>query len=361
MSDKILVVGGYGQVGKYVTLELIYSFPKKVIVAGRDLAKADAFSKEQNNSFETIKLDIYDKESVKASVKNIRVAVMCLSPKNTDFAEHCIRNGIHYIDISPSNDVVKNIKIFKQEAEITNSTCILGVGLAPGLSNLLVKELSRKFDCLESVNISLLLGLGEQHGTDGVKWLLDNIRYNFDLKIDDTNKSFKPFIQKYKTDFPEPLGKRTAYRFNLADQFIVQQTLSINNVSSYFCYDSKFVTAYVSILKHIGVFGLLKYKTAYSFFLKVFISALSIMRKLKIGTDIYGIQINARGIKSGQKTQFQIGATGNNNSLITGQIAAFIAIKLFNENYKAGVFYLEELFSLNDFIDFDKKFKIVFS
>ncbi|MCL2002573.1 MAG: saccharopine dehydrogenase NADP-binding domain-containing protein [Oscillospiraceae bacterium] len=361
MSDKILVVGGYGQVGRYTTFELINAFPKKVIVAGRNLEKADAFAAEHNNVFETMKLDIYDKESVNAGLKNIRVVVMCLSPKNTDFAEYCIKNGIHYIDVSPSNDVAKNIYQYKQEAESNHSTCILGVGLAPGLSNLLVKKLSQNADKIKKADISLLLGLGEKHGADGVKWFLDNIQRNFILKVDGTDKKFKPFIQKHKTVFPEPLGKRTAYRFNLADQFIVPQTLSVDNASSYYCYDSKFATASVSVLKRIGIFGLLKHRTFYNLFLKLFISTLSVTRKMKTGADIYGIQVDAEGIKNGQKIQFHIGTTGVNNSLITGQIVAFAATKLFAGNHPAGVFYLEELYSLDDLNDFGIKPKITLS
>jgi saccharopine dehydrogenase-like NADP-dependent oxidoreductase len=348
-------------VGRYATIELIKTFPNKVIVAGRDLEKANAFAVEQNHVFEALKLDIYDKESVSGAVKNVSVAVMCLSPKNTDFVEYCIKNGIHYIDISPSNNVAKYIKRFKREAESSNSTSILGVGLAPGLTNLLVKKLSQNADEIKSVNISLLLGLGEQHGNDGIKWLLDNIRHNFDLKIDGADKSFKPFIKKHKTSFPEPLGKRTAYRFNLADQFIVPQTLSVNNVSSYYCYDSKFLTAYVSVLKRIGIFGLLNYKAMYNFFLKLFTSTMSTMRKLKIGTDIYGIQIDAVGIKDKREIYLNIGVIGNNNSLLTGQITAFAAAKLFNENHPAGVFYLEELFSLDDLNDFGINPGVIFS
>ena len=89
MRDKILIVGGYGQVGKYVTLELANIFPKHVIVAGRTLEKANAFAKENNNLFETLKFDIYDKEIFSALMVNIKIVIMCLSPNNNDFSQYC--------------------------------------------------------------------------------------------------------------------------------------------------------------------------------------------------------------------------------------------------------------------------------
>lgn len=351
MKDKVLIVGGYGQVGKYVTLELACAFPQKIIVAGRSAEKANAFAMENNIDIEAIELNIYDTDSICNIIKNVKVAVMCLSPKNNDFAIFCVKNGIDYIDISPSNDVAKGIEQIKEAAISNKSTCVLGVGLAPGLSNLLVKKLSRNFDVMQRADISLMLGLGEPHGEDGVKWLLDNLRDNFIVNIDGINRSIKPFVIKRKTSFIKPLGDRSAYRFNLADQYILQKTLQIENTASYFCYDSKQITFYVSMLKRIGIFSLLRFKFAYNIILKLFISMLPVIRKLKLGTDIYSIQVDVVGVKNGRECLSHIGIKGNNNSFITGKIAAFAARKLLVDNYPSGVFYLEELFSLEEFDD----------
>lgn len=344
MSDKILIVGGYGQVGKYVTLELVNVFPKNVIVAGRNLEKANAFAQENDNLFETLKLNIYDKDSFSASIVNVKIAIMCLSPNNNDFAKYCIENGIHYIDISPSNDVAKNIEKFKVEAENNHSTSVLGVGLSPGLSNLLVKKLNQNVTVLEKVNINLMLGLGEAHGQDGIKWLLDNIKSDFTVN----NIKIKPFGKCKKAIFNEPLGKRSVYPFNLADQYIVSKTQKIKNVLSYFCYDSKITTVLLSLLKNLGVFGLLKYKTFYNIMLKYFNFMLSFNQKLKLGTDVYSIKIDAIGIKNGKEYFCNVGVIGNNNSLLTGKIIVFVAKELYTKYFSCGIFYLEELFSLDD-------------
>jgi saccharopine dehydrogenase-like NADP-dependent oxidoreductase len=339
-KNKILIIGGYGQVGKYVTLELLKKFPSEIIVAGRDLNKANSFAKQYSNSFETLKLDIYNIENIPHLIKDIKIAVMCLSPKNNDFAKYCIENGIHYIDISPSNDIVKNI----ENCANKKSTCVLGVGLAPGLSNLLVKKICQEMDILQDVNISLMLGVGEAHGNDGIKWLLDNIRTDFFVR----NKRIKPFVKGKKTVFIQDLGERKVYPFNLADQFIIPKTLNIENVSSYFCYDSKFITNYVSVLKHIGIFGLLKFDFMYKIIFRLFISILNVIQKLKLGTDVYSIKVDANGIKNGKKYICRTGIIGNNNSLLTAKITSFVAKKLYMENYPLGIFYLEELFSLEE-------------
>ena len=348
MKDKILVVGGYGQVGRYVALSLFDKFPDKVIVAGRNLAKANSFSAEHNNSFETMELDINNIGSISMAMKNVKIAIICLSAENNIFAEYCIKNGIHYVDISPSYDSIKGIEQFKEDAINYSSTCVLGVGLTPGLSNILVKKALKEFDILQKVSINLLLGLGETHGDDGVKWFLDSIYHDYYKCDDGVRKKNKPFIGKNKTTFGKPLYTRATYPFNLADQFILQKTLNIENVASYYCYDSKVITAYVSILKRIGLFALLRWKISYNIILKSFILFLKMIHKLNIGSDIFGVQVDAFGVRNCEEHTYHIGAVGYNNSLLTAEVTAFVATRLYEGNLPCGVFYIEELFSLSD-------------
>ncbi len=342
MNGKIMIMGGYGQVGRYVTLELLKTCKScGLVVAGRSLEKAASFAKEHAGAFEALKLDIYDTTGYPTTLENIKAVVMCLTPENNDFAKYCAQNGIHYIDISPSDNVAQTIKNYHKEAINSHCSCVLGVGISPGLSNLLVKELLARTDNPRDIRISLLLGVGEQHGEDGVKWLLDNINRKYKVRRDGAEEIVTPFIQKTKTTFLEPLGKRTAYCFNLADQFIVSRTLNVDSVSSYFCYDSKFVTRLVSIRKRMGRFSLLRFKKAYRVMVKLFKLTLSLMRGLHIGTDVYGIQIDAIGLTNSHAVPLRIGAKGNNNSMLTAHIAAFAVTKLCAGVKPCGVFYLE--------------------
>jgi len=358
MKDKILVVGGYGQVGQYATLKLASMFPGKVIVAGRSLAKANDFAEKHNGLFDVLQLDIYDSDNIPAVMSTVCVVVMCLMPKNNGFAKFCIRADIHYVDISPSYDVIKKFEKLREDAVINNSTCVLGVGLAPGLSNLLVKKAKQQFDVLQKAKIYLMLGLGEAHGNDGVKWFLDNVHSDFVKHESGTNKKIKPFVRKSKTTFAEPLGVRSAYSFNIADQFIIPKTLHIENVESYFCYDSRAITFLVSMLKRLGVFRLLKWKTSYNLISRLFNVALRLFHKWNIGTDVYSVQVDAFGTINGKKHSYHIGAIGHNNSSLTGEVAAIVASQLYEGNCPNEIFYFEDLFSLEDLEKFGIRPKI---
>ena len=45
-TGKILVVGGYGYVGRTISIILASQFPSRVIGAGRDIRKAEKLSQE---------------------------------------------------------------------------------------------------------------------------------------------------------------------------------------------------------------------------------------------------------------------------------------------------------------------------
>jgi len=345
MKNDILVVGGYGEVGKNVVSELIKHYPEQVIVAGRNLKQAISFVRTTGHSLRTLELDIYDNSSFDDKLDTVRVVIMCLSPKHSGFAEYCVQKEINYIDISPSNQVASEIEQLKEKAVENNITCILGVGLAPGLSTLLAKTICAELDAKKQINLSLMLGLGEKHGTDGVKWLLDNLACDFKCEQNKRVTIVKPFVDGLRAEFPLPMGTRKAYAFNLADQQILSKTLSLGSVSCYFCYNSRFITFLVHILKKAGVFNLLKYRKVYNIILNIFNFALKITKH--IFSDAYAVHVYVVGTKDNQPIICSGSITGNNNSLLTGKVAAYVGRKLYEGMNKPGVYYLNEMFDLD--------------
>jgi len=241
--------------------------------------------------------------------------------------------------------------LFKDRAIATETVCVLGVGLVPGLSNLMVKKAKPYFDEIKTVDIFLLLGLGERHGIDGIKWLLDNINKEFSLKRVNTIENIKTFKNKRKTKFPKNLKIRTAYSFDLADQHTIPKTLGLNNVSSYFCYDSAFVTKEVVILKRIGLFKLLRIGFLYNLFVLIFNLLLNIINKFKLSSDIYSIKVDIEGIKNNRNVKHQSSIIGYNNSSVTGKVAAIVANLIYKGEVKHGIYYLEEVLDFDVFYE----------
>ncbi len=59
MNDKLLIVGGYGQVGQVISRMLGEKFPGRVIAAGRNYHEAERFSATTEGTVLPLALNIH--------------------------------------------------------------------------------------------------------------------------------------------------------------------------------------------------------------------------------------------------------------------------------------------------------------
>ncbi|MNC37956.1 Lysine 6-dehydrogenase [compost metagenome] len=180
MREHIVVVGGYGQVGQTVCRLLAERFPGDVYAAGRNLQKAEQFSTSTGGAVKPMLLDVSRPFSPEA-MSRVRTVVMCLDQDNTDFARHCLRHGIHYMDVTAEAGFMTAMEGLHEEAASAGATAVLSVGLVPGLSNLLAADAAADMDRVESVDIALMLGMGEAHGRAAIQWTVENIAHDFSV------------------------------------------------------------------------------------------------------------------------------------------------------------------------------------
>ena len=344
MKQDILIVGGYGAVGRHVVMELIKTCPEKIIIAGRDLNKANAFVQEIGYSLKTMQIDINKIEQFEQHLKPVHTVLMCVEAKDTTFVKSCIDNGVNYVDISASNRFFTETKQFEEKAIQNHVSCILGVGIAPGLSSLLAKRVADEMEVVNQIDFTLMLGLGEQHGADGVRWFLEHLRTDFEVE----GVVKKPFINKHQAHFSQPLGTRDAYSFDLADRQILSETLNVP-VNTYYCYDSTFITGLLHVLKKVRLLNILKNQKIFAVFLKIF-SSDKMSQNAKL-SDTIGLHITATGLNTGKQVTHYGNIIGNNSSTITAKVVAHTALELDQNRYPTGVHYLSEVVSLDNVIE----------
>ncbi len=144
LKENILIVGGYGEVGGKIAKLLLATYPNRLWIAGRNIEKAKQFCAQLNNMATPIQLDV-TKKIDGHQLANIALVIMCLEQENTEFAERCLEEGIKYIDISASNSFLQKLELLNPVAVQHNTTAILSVGLAPGLTNLMAMHVAQQF------------------------------------------------------------------------------------------------------------------------------------------------------------------------------------------------------------------------
>lgn len=160
MKNKILVIGGYGQVGQVICEDLGKKFPGKVIAAGRNFEKAKQFSLKTEGDVAPLQFDAFANHEKNKILDDVTLIVMCLDQRDTQFIETCIEKKIHYIDITASYKLLSQVESLDIKAKESGATIVLGVGLCLGLTNMLVKYSKSYFDSIDAAEIYIMLGLG---------------------------------------------------------------------------------------------------------------------------------------------------------------------------------------------------------
>ncbi|MGL9730065.1 saccharopine dehydrogenase NADP-binding domain-containing protein [Enterococcus sp. DIV0756] len=347
----ILVIGGHGDVGRAAVKELLRLTNDAIIIGGRNVENGEQFIRAISDDRVTFqKIDIYDESSYVNKLSGVSLAVMCLGPKNINFAEYCLKIGIHYIDISASNQTMN--ELVKLPLSSVNAQGILGVGICPGLSTILVKELADNFAEVEQTEISLLMEMGDGYGKDAFQWLLDNLSQPFYWNINGEHKKQMAFIKKKSVYFDRNSKSHSAFVFNLADQQIVTNTLNHPNVTTFFSLDDSLMLFGINILAKIRFFKLLKNRKLYNLALKF---AKVSTRLSKRSTSSFSIHVKIKGRKENQRIILEKVLHGTNSSEETGKIAAYTASKLLESSDKAGIYYLHERFTLDNFSEYYKQ------
>jgi saccharopine dehydrogenase-like NADP-dependent oxidoreductase len=336
MHDDILIVGGYGQVGRAVADRLGHRFPSRVVVAGRSLERAEAFARLTDGRVRPLQLDVTDPAAASAALDTVSVVVMCVDQPSAGFARTCLGQGVHYVDVTATYRIIEQIEALGGVAHAHGATAVLSVGLSPGVTNLLAWHTAAPFDEVERIDLSILLGLGDVHGTEALCWMIEASTRPFTLQTADGPAPVEALSGPRTVEFPPPFGQRVAYRIDLSDQHVVRRTLGAGVAESRVCFEPAWATELVAAAKRIG---LLRWAGRLS------PRALAVLsRLLRWGSDTFVVQAEVRGLIDGEKDVRMCALSGQREAEATGLVAAFVAERLYGAVVCGpGVFHIGEV------------------
>lgn len=340
---KIIVLGGYGAVGKILVSRLSKQYPGAVIIAGRDGNKAKALSdRTPHTTYATIdgnKSNTYI--PVLAPENNVRVVISCVElPAYSTLAQEVLARGIHFTELTATYDAHKRLLALDQIAKSHKSTAIVGVGLMPGLSNIMAYDISQRLDVVDRVEINLMLGLGDSHGLDAVKWTLRNFASRYESIKSGHIISVKSFTDAFATQLIDEKKLRHFYRFNFSDQHTLTHSIKANEIVSRMAFDSRLVTRSLGWLRRVGLLSLIKDKHAGV--------AHKMMHTLPLGSDQWALQVEAHGLSSKKEASHKVLARGRAEGDATAVIATYVVAKLYEDKLPHGVHAIEKYIEAED-------------
>ncbi len=153
---RVIVLGGYGGFGARLSRRLAHD-GWQVVVAGRNLAKAQAFA-----------ATVADAEGVAADrngdlapvLKSLRPALLVdaagpFQGSSYVVPEACIAAGVAYLDLADGRDFVCGIGALNVAARTAGVPVISGASSVPALSGAVVRALAARFDTVKRIDLSI--------------------------------------------------------------------------------------------------------------------------------------------------------------------------------------------------------------
>jgi short subunit dehydrogenase-like uncharacterized protein len=331
-TGSVVVVGGYGAVGRVVASRLAGVFPGRVVVAGRDAGRAESLARSLPG-LSARRADVGRPGDVERLLAGAAVVVMCVERGNEELARACLGRGIHYVDISASLDVLDRIARLDAVAKGSGAAAVLSVGLAPGLTNLLARHCVDRLPAARSVDIAILLGLAGDHGPDSVRWTVQN------LAAPVARGRSAPRRARAVARLPG-FGRRTVHPFPFSDQYTLSRSLD-RPVTTRMCFDSAAVTSVLFGLRAAGFFRLLARVGA-----TAALAAASSRIRLG-GGDRFAVQATAGDDNGGRVT---VAVTGREECRVTGVVAAQVAERLLGTGAPPGVHHIDQVVDAGPFL-----------
>ncbi|TIR16311.1 MAG: saccharopine dehydrogenase, partial [Mesorhizobium sp.] len=148
---KILIVGGYGSFGGRI-IELLENEPRlTLIVAGRSLARADAYCKNRDRAVARVVPALFDRDGdIVEQLSPLRPDILidasgpfqAYGEGRYRLIEACIDQGVNYLDLADGSDFVAGVSAFNEAARTAGLFVLSGVSSFPVLTAAAVRRLS---------------------------------------------------------------------------------------------------------------------------------------------------------------------------------------------------------------------------
>lgn len=244
-TDNILIVGGYGEVGRRLASQLETARPNRVVVAGRHPDQARGVPARQ--------IDVNDPASIERALEGIDVVVACVTQPEPHLLRAAIHHGIAYTSIAPPWIPWSETEPLRMQARRTGARIILAGGVEPGITSVLVRAAADRIGQIDAIETALLLGLGDAYGADSLAFIFKEIGQPYSIVIEGQPQSSYAFERSKLVAFPEPVGRRRAYTMPFRDQLYYPATLGAKTAISRIAIDPPWLAQVVSGLLRVGL------------------------------------------------------------------------------------------------------------
>ncbi|MFN8673257.1 MAG: saccharopine dehydrogenase C-terminal domain-containing protein [Candidatus Sericytochromatia bacterium] len=262
---KYVVVGGAGAMGR-ITVKDLYETTKdtdKIVIADYDLAKAEELAKTFSKRVSAVKVDVNNHNDVVGILQGTEVLINSVQYQmNLKLMEIALDLKCHYIDLGGLFHYTNKQLELNERFKKINKLAIIGMGAAPGITNLLAKYCSDEMDSVNEIHIRLaskdktkydsIPALGVSYS---LKTILEEFSYEPAVFTKGKFKFVKPMSGAINHKFPLPIGTQKpmfTIHSEVATLPLSYKNKGVKEVSFKIAFDHDF-TAKVKFLRDLGM------------------------------------------------------------------------------------------------------------
>ena len=227
---RILVLGGCGAQGTFATRDLVESKDvSEVIIGDIDVKKARRVAADIGSpKLSTIQIDVNDHQNLVKVMKDVDVVVNFVGP----YYEHgvkvvraAIEAGKNYVDVCDDYDATQKMLALNNLAKDKGITILLGLGVSPGIANLIAKYGADKLDQVEEIKIAWVIGAEEPEGPAVLYHTFHGVTGSIPQFLDGKLVEVPAVSGKEIVEFPEPVGKAEVFYYGHPEPITIPQTI----------------------------------------------------------------------------------------------------------------------------------------
>jgi saccharopine dehydrogenase-like NADP-dependent oxidoreductase len=216
---RIVVLGGAGAMGQVIVRDLAESAQaKEVLIADISLERAERVKQQVGGGkIQCVQADIKSRPSLVAAFKGAQVVVASIPYIfNLDVMEACLEAGCHYVDLGGLFHMTKKQLELNERFKSAKLLAVLGMGAAPGMTNVMAAYGARELDTVESIEM-VVAGVDFAQSSHPFlpPYALDTVLDEYALEpwvFEDGKFIAKPPMSgETFVEMPEPVGKVRAF------------------------------------------------------------------------------------------------------------------------------------------------------
>lgn len=257
-AGALLVVGGYGEVGRQVCQLLRQRHPQlELLVAGRSLARAIEAAAELGTA-EGVSIDVTEPDPLAGLARMPAAIVVAVNDHHDHLLRAAIHRGIPIVDIARwtarVDDAVQIATVLKPRAPVLLASGWMAGAVAAAINS--IRAPGASFDRIE---IDVLFYGADRAGPDSTAGFID-MHQPFEIWQSGERVKVRGLSDPCRQVFPGGLTAKVR-RFSAPDQETLVRSGLARGVAMRMAFDSAAMTATLATLVRWGLWGLLPRST----------------------------------------------------------------------------------------------------